>query len=153
MLVPPPLVYVASFLAGLAVERLAPTGALFAALGGGARGVVAGALLVAGVVLGPLNAVRFLFRGTTLNPTKQATVLLATGMYAISRNPMYLGLFFVYAGIAVAMGVAWPLATMLVPFFILDRVVIPFEESQMRGRFGASYDEYCARVGRWVRRS
>ena len=120
-------------------------------IGDRARILAAGALLAVGAVLGPLNAIRFLFRGTTLKPTKPATVFLATGLYAISRNPMYLGLFLVYSGVALLNRVAWPFATILVPFLIMDRIVIPFEEDQMRQRFGASYEAYCTRVGRWIR--
>jgi protein-S-isoprenylcysteine O-methyltransferase Ste14 len=72
-------------------------------------------------------------------------------MYAISRNPMYVGLFLLYFAIAIFRHAAWPLFTVVIPFFLLDRIVIPFEERQMLERYGPSYEEYCARVGRWLR--
>jgi protein-S-isoprenylcysteine O-methyltransferase Ste14 len=112
--------------------------------------IVGAALIAVGVVLGPLNALRFLFRGTTLNATKQASVFLTRGMYAVSRNPMYLGLFLIYCGVAVLKLAVWPLVTIVIPFLVVDRVVIPFEERQMAGRYGASYRDYSAQVGRWL---
>jgi protein-S-isoprenylcysteine O-methyltransferase Ste14 len=77
-------------------------------------------------------------------------VFLTRGIYAVSRNPMYLGLFLIYIAVALLNGAAWPLATIVIPFLVVDRIVIPFEEAQMERRFGASYRDYRARVGRWV---
>jgi protein-S-isoprenylcysteine O-methyltransferase Ste14 len=144
MMIPPPLFYVAAFALGLLVERWAPAPTRFVFAEGAVIArplvIVAGTSILLGVVLGPLNAIRFLFRRTTLNPNKQAAVFLTRGMYRISRNPMYLGLFFIYVGIAVLNAKLWPLAT----------IVIPFEESQMADRYGSTYREYCSRVGRWL---
>lgn len=151
MMIPPPAFYVAAFALGLVPERWAPSPA-FLAVGmlGYGLAIVASALLLLGAVLGPLNAVRFLVRKTTLNPNKQAAVFLTRGMYGFSRNPMYLGLFLIYVAIAILGGRLWPLATIVIPFLLLDGIVIPFEESQMADRYGSSYREYCSRVGRWM---
>lgn len=146
--IPPPLFYVAAFFLGLLIDRFVPASI---DLGRSAiPTIAAGALLVVGIVMGPLNAIRFLVRKTTLNPNKEATVFLTKGMYAFSRNPMYLGLFFMYVAIAIFNAKVWPLATMVIPFVLLDRIVIPFEERVMEERYGAEYRDYCSRVGRWI---
>ena len=87
--------------------------------------------------------------GRPLNPTKQASVFLTRGIYAVSRNPMYLGLFLIYCGIAILNAAVWPLIMIVIPFLVVDRIVIPFEERQMTERYGSSYLDYCAQVGRW----
>lgn len=152
MLIPPPLVYVAAFAAGLLVQRVVPIHVDLAEGGwiDRAMSVIAGATILFGLVLGPLNAIRFLVRRTTLNPNKQPSVFLTEGIYRVSRNPMYLGLFLIYVGVAILHRVAWPLVTTAVPFLLLDRIVIPFAESQMADRYGASYADYCSRVRRWL---
>ena len=152
--IPPPLIYIAAFALGLLIERWAPAPARLV-FGEGREitpplRIAAAVLIAVGVVLGPLNALRFLFRGTTLNPTKQASVFLTRGMYAVSRNPMYLGLFLIYCGVAILNLAVWPLVTIVIPFLVVDRVVIPFEERQMADRYGSSYRDYCAQVGRWL---
>jgi protein-S-isoprenylcysteine O-methyltransferase Ste14 len=152
--VPPPLFFVAAFLLGLLVERWVPSPTRAVLVEGGAVAqimtVAAGVCFIGGFVLGPLNSVRFLVRGTTLNPTKEPTVFLTRGMYGFSRNPMYVGLFLIYVAIAVLKGTLWPLVTAVIPFLLLDRIVIPFEESRMAERYGASYRDYCSRVSRWI---
>jgi protein-S-isoprenylcysteine O-methyltransferase Ste14 len=114
--------------------------------------VAAGVCFIVGFVLGPLNSILFLVlvRGTTLNPTKEPTVFLTRGMYGFSRNPMYIGLFLIYVAIAILKRTLCPLVDAVIPLLLLDRIVIPFEEGRMAERYGASYQDYCSRVGRWI---
>jgi protein-S-isoprenylcysteine O-methyltransferase Ste14 len=146
--------YVAAFVLGLLIDRWAPGPAQFVLGEGRASApplrIAAVVLITLGVVLGPLNALRFLLRRTTLNPNKRASVFLTQGIYAVSRNPMYLGLFLIYCGVAVLQRAVWPFVTIGIPFLVVDRVIIPFEERQMAERYGAAYRDYCAKVGRWI---
>ena len=89
-------------------------------------------------------------RRTTLNPFASPSVLVSRGLYRFSRNPMYLCLIIAYLGAALMIGSAWPLLTLLVPVAVLALTVIPFEEARMREIFGASYQDYYARVRRWL---
>ena len=72
---------------------------------------VGAALAVAGFILAVASAGGFVLRGTTLNPAGQPAHLVATGAHAWSRNPMYLSLTIICAGIALAMGKVWPLVS------------------------------------------
>ena len=147
--IPPPLVYVASFLLGLGLQRLLPWMPVAARHEPALQ--AAGALVLAtGILLGPLNALMFLLRGTTLNPSRAPKQLFTGGVYRITRNPMYIGLTLVYVGVALLHAQAWSLLLVVVPLAVVDRVYIPCEERWMAQTFGAEYDAYCQRVRRWL---
>jgi protein-S-isoprenylcysteine O-methyltransferase Ste14 len=90
-------------------------------------------------------------RGTEINPTSLANRKLVTrGPYQFTRNPMYLGLVTLSLRIAVWIG-AWPMfMAPLAAFATVNWGHVPFEEAKMRRQFGAAYDDYVARVRRWV---
>ena len=89
--------------------------------------------------------------GTEINPVSPTNrALVVDAPYRYSRNPMYLGLVLVTSGIAVWVG-AWPMFLVPVAVFLtVNFVHVPFEEAKMRRQFGATYDDYCARVRRWI---
>ena len=94
-----------------------------------------------------------LFRqaGTELRPDSPAnSSLVTTGPFGFTRNPMYLGLVMASFGIAVWAG-AWPMFAAPIAVFLTAAFVhIPFEEAKMRRQFGAAYDDYAAKVRRWI---
>jgi protein-S-isoprenylcysteine O-methyltransferase Ste14 len=111
-----------------------------------------GISLVAISWLPPVWAV-VLFRrvGTEIEPTSPTNRMLVTsGPYQFSRNPMYLGLVILTLGIAIWVG-AWPMFGAPVALFATANWVhIPFEEAKMSRQFGAVYDEYLTKVRRWT---
>lgn len=76
--------------------------------------------------------------------------LVTSGLFAASRNPLYVGNLLVYAGLLVI----WnsPLMYVVaVPFFLfLYRSIVAAEEAFLHARFGAAYERYCRNVGRWI---
>ena len=86
--------------------------------------------------------------GWELAPTPD--YLLAGGAYRFSRNPMYLGEAAIWAGWAVWFG-SLPVATGLAALTAVQSGAIRIEERMLHKRWGSSYDEYRARVPRWVR--
>jgi len=76
--------------------------------------------------------------------------LSANGPYAVVRNPMYLGRYFLILGVLMLPGAPWILLpfTVLYYFYMLNRV--RREEETLRGIFGKEYDEYCAEVPRFL---
>ncbi len=145
LMMPPPLMFGVAFGIGAIVQRIVPV-----SFGVGGATLAGAVVLAAGVCLGLSLAATFLMRRTTLNPFADPSVLVARGPYRFSRNPMYLSLIIAYLGAALMFGSVWPLVALPVPVAILIRVVIPFEEARMRTIFGASYQDYCARVRRWL---
>lgn len=114
-----------------------------------------GALAVAGVIAIVATAMlQFRRASTTVNPLapEQASALVTSGIYAHTRNPMYLGLCTALAGVATLFGSASP--WLVLPAFVLaiTRLQIAPEERVLARLFGAPYLEYCARVGRWLGR-
>ena len=111
---------------------------------------VGAALAVVGFILAVASAGGFVLRGTTLNPAGQPAHLIVTGAHAWSRNPMYLSLTIICAGIALALGKAWPLVLVVLPWAAMNWIVIPFEESRLRKALGQDYANYCKTVRRWM---
>lgn len=76
--------------------------------------------------------------------------LAANGPYALVRNPMYLGRYFLILGALMLAGRPWlPVVyTVLYYFYMSNRV--KREEEVLRGLFGREYEEYCAEVSRFV---
>jgi protein-S-isoprenylcysteine O-methyltransferase Ste14 len=109
------------------------------------------ALVAAGFIPPVWAFVLFARAGTEIEPTSPVNrTLVTSGPYRLTRNPMYLGLVILTLGIAVWVG-AWPM--LIAPLGVLaaaNWVHIPFEEAKMRRQFGATYDDYVARVRRWV---
>jgi protein-S-isoprenylcysteine O-methyltransferase Ste14 len=144
----PPLIYAALFSVGYTADRLAPM-RLFVDVPPAVRLVGWG--LVALAVLVGASAAALLFRaGTTPDPRRPTTALVAHGPYRFTRNPMYLGLALLYLGLALLVNSAWPLALFPVAIMLVERWVIAREEAYLERVFGDVYRAYKARVRRWL---
>jgi protein-S-isoprenylcysteine O-methyltransferase Ste14 len=102
--------------------------------------------------LGPVLAFRqFRRAGNNLDPLAETNSgLITDGAYAVSRNPMYLGLVVIALGAAIWVG-PWPmLAAPVAVFLTVNFVHIPFEEAKLRRQFGPAFDAYARRVRRWL---
>lgn len=113
---------------------------------------VVGALAALGLVLMLLAVWSFLRARTTVNPLRpeRASSLVTTGVFAYSRNPIYLGdlLWLAAWGMWLGNAAALPLAVLFFVWFTL--VQIRAEEAALRTRFGAAFEAYCRRVRRWM---
>lgn len=114
--------------------------------------IVAIAMAVAGAAIALAGVLAFRRVRTTPDPMRpeRATQLVVDGVYAHTRNPMYLGLALALAGWALWLDDGWALAG--VPAFVawMDRLQIPAEERALASLFGAPYDAYRRRVRRWL---
>lgn len=90
-------------------------------------------------------------RGTVV-PIEPPTVLVAAGLYRYVRNPMYLLYVAIAVGEAIAYRSGWLLGYAGLLFGIAHLYVVRREEPLLRERFGAAYDDYVARVPRWLPR-
>lgn len=78
--------------------------------------------------------------------------LVQSGLYRISRNPMYVSVLLAIFGQALRYG-SWPIAEYgLFVWLNFHIVVVAFEEPHLREERGPSYDAYCRRVPRWLLR-
>jgi protein-S-isoprenylcysteine O-methyltransferase Ste14 len=92
-----------------------------------------------------------LSRAGTPVPTNEPTRALATtGMHGWSRNPIYVGMFLIYGGIAVAARSPWALIFTLPLAITIRYGVVAREEAYLERRFGDAYRDYKSRVRRWL---
>lgn len=103
------------------------------------------ALAVAGAV-----AWRFKRAGTTIKPFQRSSALVTDGLFAYSRNPVYLGMVVGLLGIVLALGSLGPLLVVPPFVYILQSRFIFAEERMLEDAFGEAYLDYCRRVRRWV---
>lgn len=121
----------------LPVELALPVAVLFAVLGM--------CVMLSAVI-------QFRMHQTTVNPyTPERTASIVTsGIFAYSRNPMYLGMaLLVFAGVVY---VANPIGLVVLAAFIANMGAgqIKIEERALREQFGTAFDNYCQTVRRWI---
>ena len=90
-------------------------------------------------------------RGTPA-PIAAPEKLVVRGLYRYTRNPMYVGVLTVILGWAVQFRAAALLSYALVVGACFQLFIILYEERQLKRAFGSEYEDYCARVGRWLPR-
>ena len=150
--IPPPAIDVAA--AGLMwwlaravpAAQLWPPGAWPLGLGAALGIALAGGLIALAGVL------EFHRAHTTVNPMapQKASALVTSGVYRITRNPMYLGMLLVLAGWALWLGNAAAFVGLPLFVAVLNLLQIAPEERVLRERFGDAFTRYAARVRRWI---
>jgi len=105
-----------------------------------------------GALIAVSGVVSFRLSRTTLNPTRPdaSSLLVTTGIYKFTRNPMYLGLLFLLAAWSVSLSSMYGLVLCLVFVFYMNRFQIKPEERVLQSFFGAAFSEYKARARRWL---
>ncbi len=108
-----------------------------------------------GIAIDLASVARFIQARTTVNPmrTERVTHLVTTGLYAYSRNPMYLGLLLALIGWGLLLGSVTPLAAIVIWIRSMVSLQIEPEERVLAARFGHEYVAYTRRVARWLGRS
>lgn len=105
-----------------------------------------------GVAISGLGVMAFRRARTTVNPKKPGATsfLVHSGVYSLTRNPMYLGFLLILCGWAILLHNAFVLP--FLPMFILymNRFQIHPEERSLIETFGAKFTGYTARVRRWI---
>ncbi|MCC9006436.1 methyltransferase family protein [Pseudomonas putida] len=145
---PPPFIYLGALLLGLAADRCVALSYfgierwLLVATGG--------VLFAAGAVMMLAAAGVFRRLGTTIPPSRPTTLIATTGPYRWTRNPMYLGMALVYAGIAIGFDGAIALALLPLVLIVIQKQVIAREERYLDAKFGDDYRRYKAEVRRWL---
>ena len=109
-----------------------------------------GALILAGLILAVLAAREMARARTTIIPHRQPDALVTSGIFRVSRNPIYLGDVLILTGL-----ILWweaVIALPLVPLFayVLTRRFIRPEEARLAAAFGPAFRTWRARVRRWI---
>jgi protein-S-isoprenylcysteine O-methyltransferase Ste14 len=145
--VPPPVVMLAIGLAmwGVSLTSPRPTEIMF-------RMPLVGFFFVAAALFGAPAIVAFRRAKTTIDPVHvgNASVVVSTGIYGITRNPMYVAMTLLLLSWALYLANVWLLIGPLFFVLFITRFQILPEERAMTARFGATYSKYKARVRRWL---
>jgi len=143
---PPPLIYAGGFALGYLIENFLPT-ALFSE---SMSEFVGWSLIAFGVLVAVFALSAFRRARTPVNPYAQATTLVTGGPFRFSRNPLYLALTVIYLGAAGLLNSLWPVLLLPAVLWFMHWGVIIREERYLERKFGPAYQEYKARVRRWL---
>lgn len=149
VIAPPPLIVAAALVVGLVLDWLVPAYVL-AVLFGVTTRMVAGVLLAAtGLAMVVVAGHLFHRLGTNAFPWQPTLVLATHHIYGYLRNPMYVGMIMIAAGIAIALASDWTLALLVPAAIVLHRGVVMREERYLAAKFGEDYRQYLAKVPRY----
>jgi len=148
VIAPPPLIYLGFLMIGWGAGRLIEEPGL--GLDRNLRGGIALAGLALGLFIEAWAAGLFQKAKTAVQPWKPSTALVTTGIYGVTRNPIYLGFAITYLALAVGLDSALAIILLFPCLLIVDRFVIQHKEVYLAARFGADYGAYRHRVRRWL---
>ena len=87
---------------------------------------------------------------TALLPGGSTQVVIDSGPFGLSRNPLYVGLVALYVGLALLWPSFWALMLVPVGTALLWWGAVRPEEIYLSAKFGSEYDDYRRRVRRWL---
>jgi protein-S-isoprenylcysteine O-methyltransferase Ste14 len=144
--IPPPVIYFVFFFIGIMLGRIfpLPSFALFLVH------IIGWLFAIASLMAALLAMKEFRAAQTTIRPDRPASNLILTGIFRLTRNPLYLSLLLIYCGAGIFLGTWWPI--ILVPLLVatINFFVIRREERFLTERFGLAYNDYCKKVRRWI---
>lgn len=145
----PPIIYAGAFALAWALQSAAPLTALDEALVYIPKGIGL-AMAASGFAL-DLAAMGSLIRGrTAIMPTMGSNTLVSDGVYAYTRNPIYLGNTILLAGFAIALRWGWLAIAVPLTMAAVTRLAIVREERHLALNFSEEWRAYSARVRRWI---
>ncbi len=147
--VPPPLIYITCFLLSYLLQGYFTIRSAFFFHSKAAN--IIGIIFIISALMLAIPALRQFFKTkNTIVLIKPANSLQTTGIYSLTRNPMYLSLMLMYLGMAFIFGNWWTLFLAPVLFLLVTyRIILP-EERYLGRAFGEEYSAYKTKVRRWI---
>jgi len=145
----PPLLFLGTLLLGLAADQLLPVPFAVAAAGL-VHWMITSFLMLIGLAFAAAGISDFSRAGTPVPTNEPTRALVTTGIHGWSRNPIYVGMFLLYGGIAVAARSPWALILTLPLAITIRYGVVAREEAYLERRFHDAYRDYKSRVRRWL---
>jgi len=153
VIAPPPLIALATLLFGLALDWLLPAYVLTVQLSFWTRIIIGVPLIAIGLAMAVIARRSFVQAGTNVQPWKPSLTLVTGGVFAWTRNPMYVGLTLLLVGLAIALASDWTLVLLVPAALVLHFGVVKREESYLEAKFGEAYRVYKGNVPRYGWRS
>lgn len=146
VVVRPPFIYAIAMLVAAGLHYYDP----WPMAGGEVMEYVGGVILLLGVGLIVLSVRLFIVRKQNPDPLEPTGEIYQDGLYAFSRNPMYVGFTLFVAGLALTLDNVWMLLSVFPLVIAMTYGVIRQEEAYLERCFGEDYRVYKARVRRWI---
>ncbi|MGD8571486.1 MAG: isoprenylcysteine carboxylmethyltransferase family protein [Gammaproteobacteria bacterium] len=106
--------------------------------------------LFLGIALNLIADKAFKLCNTTVKPFQESTVLITTGVFGVTRHPMYLGMILILLGVAILTGSLTPFFVVPVFAIIMEKIFVNIEERMLAEKFGETWLEYKSKVRRWI---
>ena len=107
-------------------------------------------LILVGLLIDVWAWMLFRKRKTTLNPYKRPLKLVNSGLFKISRNPMYLGMDLILWGVSTSLGSLITFIFPIIFIILIEKLFISLEEKNLEKRFGKKYLDYKKKIRRWI---
>ena len=146
---PPPVAFGAGLALGFLLQHFIPV-ALVAGSHAPLLELLGSISIALGVTLAASALLTFRRAHTTVRPDRPNTALVTHGPFRFTRNPMYVSLSSVHAGISLVANALWPLLLLLPALLVIRTFVISREERYLLSRFGSEYQAYLGSVRRWL---
>ncbi len=146
--IPPPLLYVATFVLAVLIQKLLPLGIDF--FQSTLSKIIGSVIILIGLFFNFPALRQFFKTKNTLVTIKPANSLQTTGIFTVSRNPMYIGFMLFYMGLSFIIGNWWNFILLPFLFTLIQEYVIKREERYLDRRFGQQYLDYKSKVRRWL---
>lgn len=142
----PPVFYIAATIIGLGLDYLFPLSFGFE----GAIKIASLVILVLGTLVLVLGFKMFAADKQSPSVHEPTNTIYQSGIYAYSRNPIYLGVLLWMVSGALFFDKAWILMMAFLLIFFMNKVVIEKEEAYLEEKFGDNYRAYKQKVRRWI---
>lgn len=142
----PPIIYAISILIGIGLHKQYPLVMPLEIYGR----LYGGIFFSLACVIAGLSLREFLRADTDVRPDKPDRVLITTGPFRYTRNPLYIVLTLTQITVAVWFNNAWILLMTIPSIVVITQYAIKREERYLAKLFGQDYVEYRQHVRRWL---
>lgn len=142
----PPFIYLGFLAVGLLLDFALP----YPLLPNMVQFPLGAVIIVGSFAILPFAFFRFRAAGTSVHVHQPTTAIVTDGAYRFSRNPIYLAMTLLIAGIGVAVDGVWVIAMLAPTLVVMHYGVIAREEGYLEAKFGEEYLKYKRSVRRWI---
>ncbi|MCL4392653.1 isoprenylcysteine carboxylmethyltransferase family protein [Patescibacteria group bacterium] len=140
----PPITFIISFILSLILYEFFPTFHIKSI------DILSIALIIIGILFVVIAFISIKRHKTSIDPNDIPSVLIKSGIFSLSRNPIYLGMLIILFGLDFYFFSVLSFLNIVIYFIILNYYVIPKEERNIESRFDSAYLEYKRKVRKWI---